>query len=152
MAPAIHSTMIQRVSNKIMSWNLPLMYPSFTRHCLKMRWIGDAYSAAVGAISVVPENKQEEWQTGSDSTHSLWVSSVYPRGKNLILSKFFTPDLFLQIYIKSPNPKNPRWPHTTGPKPHQLKTTTPKIQHETSTPNQNLKPHTTINGQKREKI
>ena len=43
--------------------------------------------------------------------------------------------------MESPNPKKPRMPHTTSPKPHQLKTTTPKTQYKTSTP----KPQTTIN-------
>mgnify|MGYP001794685884 CR=1 FL=1 len=38
------------------------------------------------------------------------------------------PGLFFYIYIESPNLKKPRRPHTTGPKPHQLKTPTPKTQ------------------------
>ena len=36
------------------------------------------------------------------------------------------PGLFLNVYIESPNHKNPRWPHTTRPKPHELKAPTPK--------------------------
>ena len=42
--------------------------------------------------------------------------------------KVVPPGLFfyVYIYIMSPNPKKPRRPHTTSPKPHQLKTPTPK--------------------------
>ena len=48
----------------------------------------------------------------------------------LTLQSFF-PGLFLYVYIKSPNPK---WPCTTGPKPHQLKTPAPETQFKTPTP------------------
>ena len=36
--------------------------------------------------------------------------------------KSFFQGLFIYGYIKSPNPEKRRRPHTTGPKPHQLKT------------------------------
>ena len=36
--------------------------------------------------------------------------------------------------MESPNPKNPRKSHTTGPKPHQLKTLTTKAQSKTAKP------------------
>ena len=52
--------------------------------------------------------------------------------------------VILIFYIKSPNPENPRWPHTTGLEPHQLKTPAPKTQFKTPT----QKPQTTINEQK----
>ena len=45
---------------------------------------------------------------------------------------------------REPQPKKPRRSNTTGPKPHQLKTPTPKTQYKTPT----LKPQTTINEQK----
>ena len=41
--------------------------------------------------------------------------------------------LFLCLY-REPQPKKPRRPHTTGLKPHQLKTPTPKTQYKTPTP------------------
>ena len=59
-------------------------------------------------------------------------------------AKFFSLGLFLYVYTKSPNPKHPRSPHTTGPKPHQLKTPTTETQFKTQNPN----PKTTINEQK----
>ena len=49
-----------------------------------------------------------------------------------VVQSFF-PGFILLYYIESPNPKKPRRPNTTGPKPHQLK------------------PQATINEQKREK-
>ena len=36
--------------------------------------------------------------------------------------------LFFYVYIESPNPRKPRRPNNTGPKPHQLKTPTQKPQ------------------------
>ena len=59
----------------------------------------------------------------------------------------FLPGLLFYGYIKSPNPPINRSPHTNGPKPHQLQTSTPKTQYRTATP----LPQTTINEQKREK-
>ena len=38
-----------------------------------------------------------------------------------IMHHFF-PGLFFYVYIESPNPLKPRKPHTTIPKPYQLKT------------------------------
>ena len=49
----------------------------------------------------------------------------------LILAPFFFPKLFFYVYIESPNPKEPGRPHTTGPKPNQLNTPTPKTQSKT---------------------
>ena len=46
----------------------------------------------------------------------------------------FFPGLFFNVYIEIPNPKKPRRPHTTGPKPQQLKAPTPKTQNKTPTP------------------
>ena len=58
------------------------------------------------------------------------------------------PGLFLYS-SQSPSPKNPRRPHTTVPKPHQLKTRNKK---NNSRPHpQNSNPQTTINEQKWEK-
>ena len=45
-----------------------------------------------------------------------------------------SPGLFFYGYIESPDPQKLRRPHTTGTKPHQLKTPTPKIQCKTSIP------------------
>ena len=41
-------------------------------------------------------------------------------------AKFFPRVIFLCFYRERPNPKKPWMPHTTGPKPHQLRTPTPK--------------------------
>ena len=62
-------------------------------------------------------------------------------------SKVFFPGLSFYVYIESPNPKEPRIPHTTGPKANQLKTPTPRNQSKTPTPTQ-----TAMNEQKCEKI
>ena len=60
----------------------------------------------------------------------------------------FFQGLFLDVYIQSVNPKkNPRLPHTTGPKPYQLKTPTQKTQFQTK----NLNPQTTIKAKMRKK-
>ena len=48
--------------------------------------------------------------------------------------KVFFPGLFLHVHIESTNPNKPRRPHTTGPRPHQLKTPTQKTQSKTPTP------------------
>ena len=53
----------------------------------------------------------------------------------------FFPRVILLCLYREPQPKKLRRPHTTGPKPHQLKTPTPKTQYKTPTP----KPQTTIN-------
>ena len=62
-------------------------------------------------------------------------------------SEVFFPGLSFYVYIESPNPKEPRIPHTTGPKANQLKTPTPRNQSKTPTPTQ-----TAMNEQKCEKI
>ena len=49
-------------------------------------------------------------------------------------AKFFPRVILLCLY-REPQPENPRWPHTTGPKPHKLKTPTPKTLFKTQTPN-----------------
>ena len=59
----------------------------------------------------------------------------------------FFPVLFFHVYVESPDPKKPRRPHTTVPKPHQLKRPTLKTQLKTPKP----QPQTTISEQKREK-
>ena len=58
-------------------------------------------------------------------------------GKTLFLTLFtqsFFPGLFFYVYLDSPNPNHSRKPHTTGPKPYQLKTPTPKSQSKPPTP------------------
>ena len=70
----------------------------------------------------------------------LWMRTV----SSVRDAPFFFPGLFLYVYIESPIPKKPRRLHTTGPKPHQLKTPTPETQYKTPTP----KPQTAINEQK----
>ena len=52
----------------------------------------------------------------------------------LRMAPFLFPGLFFYVYVKSPNPKKPRRLNTTSPKPHQLKTPTPKSQFKTPTP------------------
>ena len=50
-----------------------------------------------------------------------------------MLAKSFS-QVYSYMFIKRAlNSKNPRWPHTTGSKPHQLKTPTPKTQFKTPT-------------------
>ena len=49
-------------------------------------------------------------------------------------SHHFFPRIILLCLYREPQPKKPRRPQTTGPKPHQLKTTTPKTQYKTPTP------------------
>ena len=44
------------------------------------------------------------------------------------------PRVILLCLYREPKPKKPRRPHTTGPKPHQLKAPTPKTQNKTPTP------------------
>ena len=74
------------------------------------------------------------------SSCPLFTNVVF--GKNeLIQWHHFFPGLFFYVYIESPNQKKPRRPHTTGPKPHQLKIPTPTTQNKTP------KPQTTINEQ-----
>ena len=69
---------------------------------------------------------------------------------DLFLRKSFFPWLLFDVHIKSPNPKNPKCPHTTGPKPHQLKKSTPKAQIQDLNP-KTPNPQTTITEQKWEK-
>ena len=65
-----------------------------------------------------------------------------------VFHALFFPRVVLLCSYKEPQPKNPRRPHTTGPKPYQLKTPTPKTQSKTPTP----QPQTTINEQNKKKI
>ena len=65
------------------------------------------------------------------------------------LSAPFFPRVILLCLHRQSQPKKPRWPHTTGPKPHQLKTPTPKTQIRPQP--QNPEPQTTINEQKMRK-
>ena len=65
-----------------------------------------------------------------------------------VLHAPFFPGLFFYVYIKNPNPKSSRRPHTTGPKPNQLKTPTPKTQSKTLSPQR----QTTINEQNKKKL
>ena len=57
------------------------------------------------------------------------------RSKNTLWEghKAFFPDLFFYVYNKDPQLQKPRRTHTTGPKPPQLKTPTPKTQYKTQT-------------------
>ena len=52
----------------------------------------------------------------------------------LPLSFFFRRVILWCLYTERQPKKNPRWPHTTGPKPHQLKTPAPKTLFKTPTP------------------
>ena len=70
------------------------------------------------------------------------LSSLLQRGNNSYNQSpvlrcartIFFPRVILLCLYREPKPKKPRRPHTTGPKPHQLKAPTPKTQNKTPTP------------------
>ena len=61
------------------------------------------------------------------ANHIGFYYSQSDQNGTIRIALFSFPGLFCYVYIE-PQPKKPRRPHTTGPKPHQLKTPTPKTQ------------------------
>ena len=79
--------------------------------------------------------RYEEKTTTNHFSQNFHINnSLLPAVRQRCFRHHFFPGLFFYVYIESPIPKKPRRLHTTGPKPHQLKTPTPKTQYKTPTP------------------
>ena len=75
----------------------------------------------IPAPSVTWKKNYVQIDTESNPNYDILEDgSLLIKQVKVLVAKFF-PRVILIVYIKSPNPKNPRWTHPTGPKPHQLK-------------------------------
>ena len=81
---------------------------------------------------------------GFQKSHWFFPISVLLFGLFIVYCKILSQGYSYMFIRRAPTPKNPGWPNTTGPKPHQLKTPTPKTQFKTPT----SKPQLTMNEQK----
>ena len=98
------------------------------------------------SADIMSQRKGQVWQALSKALN------IYCRTVRIGMSQckvYFTQGYPFTFIMRAPTPQK-TWLHTTGPKPHQLKSQPPKTESQTPTPNPYSQ--TTINEQKLENI